>query len=597
MRFLSVFVILEEALSVIEGTFSVPEYVPFSAAIVYCVNPSLRSTCYSFCSGSLIAPDVVLTAGHCVNDASKSTFKAYIPPHPISNMAVIIGSRNPRLGNDGVVVPVKSVINAGYSRSSAIFSIDDDVGLIFLSQCVSMVPGSITTAKVATLATEPASPNAVITIQGHGINANIPDQLRTDDSSLRYMKSALQTYDVCINAAVSISMQLQGTDPSVLDNPLYAGLKAYYYSQIVPEKTICAGGNTFPYSACNGDSGGGWIDSTTISGVNQLIGVVSFHIDSSKTDTFCGYSPNYGARVAFYADWIREKILANSLNCTGWDISQTFASSNVAPMMSSQYSSVMRATRCTPFTQFQCYSGRCLDWGQVCNSNLNCGSGDNSDEDSTMCDGNGPVLHADVPTQPGPIATPRPFDKIPIPPEIPRTNPFNVMSNFVSVKSVDPVIGSLTCTNIVNYMGTRIVAEKLEGLNRAEYDTSVWTSLCSQYGKCALNDLYIGNFCDDWNLFMSRRTVAQAISSSFNTRFGSTAAAPDFPKQPPLPAFDMGSENTVNSTGTSDSPITPGGGPVPFAPVENSTDIKSSAITAHSRFLSVLMLTGLLFSI
>jgi hypothetical protein len=214
-----------------------------------------------------------------------------------------------------------------------------------------------------------------------------------------------------------------------------------------------------------------------------------------------------------------------------------------------------------------------------------------------MCDGSGPVLHADVSTQPRPIERPRPFDNIPIPPEIPRTNPFDVISNVVTVRSVDPVIGSLTCTNIVNYMGARIVAEKLEGINRAEYDTSIWTALCSQYGKCALNDLYIGNFCDDWNLFMSRRTVAQAISSGFNARFGSTAAAPGFPNQPPLPAFDMGSENTGNTTGTSDSPITPGGGPVPFAPVENSTDIKSSAIVAHSRLLSVLMLTFLLFSI
>ena len=580
LRFFGSLLLIETASGVIQGTYSESDVVSFSVAVVYCVVPSVRSTCYAYCSGSLIAPDVVLTAGHCVNDADKSTFKASVPPYPLSNVAVIVGSRNPRLGTDGVLVPAKSVINAGYSRSSAIFDIDDDLGLIFLSQCVQLVPGSITTAKVATLSTEPASPNAVITIQGHGINANIPDQIRTDDSTPRYMKSALQTHDVCINAAVYISLQLQGVDPSVLDNPLYAGLKTYYFSQFVREKTICAGGNAFPYSICHGDSGGGWIDNTSIPGVNQIIGVVSFQIDSSKTDSFCGYSPGYGTRVAFYASWIKEKILANSLNCAGWDISQTFASPNVDPMLPSQYSQTMQQTRCTPFTQFQCFNTRCTDWSQVCNGQLNCGVGDNSDEDPSMCAGNGPVLHADIPDRPKPVVPPRPFDAVEIPPEIPRKNPFEDLFNVPNTRAVDPVIGSLTCTTIVDYMKARIAAERAEGLNRAEYDTSVWTSLCTKYGQCALRDSSISPFCDAWNLFMSRRAVAQSISSGFNARFGSTTAAPDFPHPLPLPALDMAAKNTSNvSDSTSNSSVASGVGPVPFAPNINSTAMKEASET------------------
>jgi hypothetical protein len=567
MRVIILFAGLQLNYAVIQGTFSDSKLVQFSVSIAYCMNQSMRSTCYSFCSGSLIAPDVVLTAGHCVNDAKLSTFKEFVPPYPVSQMSVVVGSRNPRLGDDGVLVSVKSVINAGYSRSSLLFDIDDDVGLIFLSECVQMVPGSITTAKVATLQSEPAGPNTVITLQGHGINANIPDQIRTDDSSLRYMKSSIQTYDVCINAAVYIALQLQGVDPSLLDDPLYSDLRTYYFSQFVPEKTICAGGNTWPYSSCNGDSGGGWIHSSN--GLDQIIGIVSFEIDSSRTDTFCGYSPNYGTRVAFYADWIKEKIVANSLNCPGWDISQTFASTNVEPLPSSEYSQVMQDKRCTPFTQFQCYSGKCVDWEQVCDSVPNCGPFDNSDEDSAMCAGSGPVLYENIPFQH--VQQPRLFDHIPIPAGIPRFDPFAELVVPV-VRSVDPAIGLLTCNNLAEYMQARITAERREGLNRAEYDTSVWTELCNKFGQCALEDVYLGTFCDDWNGFLVRRNLAQSISLGFNARFGSSANAPDFPHQPPLPAFDFNSSDVIGTTvSPSDVPITSIGGPVPFDPITSST--------------------------
>ena len=574
MRILAVATSLELTSAVIQGTFPGSEFVSFSVAVVYCLDQSMRSTCYSFCSGSLIAPDVVLTAGHCVNDAKKSTFKESIPPYSISQMSVIVGSRNPRLGTDGVLVAVKSVINAGFARSSRIFEVDDDLGLIFLSRCLPMVPGSITTAKVATLQTEPAGPNTVITLQGHGRNSNIPDSIRTDDASLRYMKAAVHTFDVCLNAAVYINLQLQGVDASVLDDPLYSGLKDFYFSQFVPEKTICAGGNSWPYSSCNGDSGGGWIHSSN--GQNQIIGVVSFQIDSSKTDTFCGYSPNYAARVAFYADWIKGKIMANSLNCNGWDISQTFASPIVEPLPSSQYSQVMKTTRCAPFTQFQCSSAKCVDWGQVCNNVVNCGSSDNSDEDSSMCAGTGPVLHADFAFPQ--VEKPRPFERFPIPVGVPRFDPFAAMVVPVP-RSVDPAIGLLTCTNVLEYMQVRMTAEKREGLNRAEYDTGVWTELCNKYNQCALKDFYVGSFCDEWNLFLSRNSLAQTISAGFNARFGSSAVAPVFPHPPPLPALDMSSTTDITNPGDtpSDDPVDNVGGPVPFNPDESPTSEKSDS--------------------
>jgi V8-like Glu-specific endopeptidase len=60
--------------------------------------------CASFCSGSLIARDAVLTAGHCLYDVEESIYKAPVSTVPMENMFALIGSSDFRnftpAGND-----------------------------------------------------------------------------------------------------------------------------------------------------------------------------------------------------------------------------------------------------------------------------------------------------------------------------------------------------------------------------------------------------------------------------------------------------------------------------------------------------------------
>ena len=121
---------------------------PFTVALLYCETDwGVRKDCAIFCSGSLIAPNLVLTAGHCVYD-SDSPFGYPLSPTPLSNMYVMLGSSDAQ-SDPAKVIKVKSVINGGYATNLR-FPFDDDIGLVFLSECVDLIPGRIETIKVAT---------------------------------------------------------------------------------------------------------------------------------------------------------------------------------------------------------------------------------------------------------------------------------------------------------------------------------------------------------------------------------------------------------------------------------------------------------------
>jgi hypothetical protein len=146
-------------------------------------------------------------------------------------------------------------------------------------------------------------------------------------------------------------------------------------------------------------------------------------------------------------------------------------------------------------------------------------------------------------------------------------------------------------------MQLRMAAERAEGLNRAEYDTSDWTDLCTTFGECGLSDSSMGTFCDDWNDFMEKSAIAREISNGFNARFGSTASVPSFPHPPPPPALNLNFSESVptNDTSSNDT-VDVVGGPVIFDPSNNDTVLVSADASNRNRIgLPFILLTTFIF--
>jgi len=557
MTFKSMFsavLMLKTCTAVIEGPTQTSDYKQYAVAVMSCQIFNNIPYCLTFCSGTLVAPDVVLTAGHCVFDELKSTFRTPVSPVALENMYVLVGATeaNPSTSND--IIKVKSVENAGFARSSFAYSIDDDLGLIFLDSCVN--GGNY--AKIATpdsdpfpIGDQPLTSCTNVYAHGYGYNANIPDSIRVFDSKLRYTNEAVHSYNACITAAVQVQLALKGIDPAVLSNPLHFDLRDYLYSQFVPEKTICSGGNSSPSATCSGDSGGGWLIPLPGLGV-QVVGLVSFGIGaSSDTQKFCGFGPDYGTRVSFYASWIKEKMQGISKNCPGWTIGMSFASPSVYQVSTITYSSRMQSTRCPPFTHFQCYSGSCIEWSKVCDGICDCGRYDNSDEDSTNCSGSGPVVHSDAPSA-----------VIVVQPQLPDI-PIDLLSNITRESnetipqanlhsSASDLADSLTCVLIVDYMKLRIAGEYIEGLNRGEFEPGTWTALCLKYNQCRLTDSQLNAFCDSWDKYTQNREFSLSNAQQFDATYGSSCAAPSVPASIPLAAFVMpdGPVTTIDTNST-----------------------------------------------
>jgi V8-like Glu-specific endopeptidase len=59
---------------------------------MHCKSTPSGVVCASFCSGSLIARDAVLTAGHCLYDVEESVYKAPVSTVAVENMLALIGS-------------------------------------------------------------------------------------------------------------------------------------------------------------------------------------------------------------------------------------------------------------------------------------------------------------------------------------------------------------------------------------------------------------------------------------------------------------------------------------------------------------------------
>jgi secreted trypsin-like serine protease len=236
--------------SVVGGGHANPADWPFAVAI-------FRKG-HMHCSGSVIAPTKVLTAGHCVDGFN------------LANFQVIIGRPNLRNPSVGQVVGVSSGrVHPDFEQTGL-----HDVAVLNLAQPTTAPPVALASSAESAAATQPG---ATLRIAGFG---------------------ATNPFGVHLSPFLKQTVEIARTDRRCL--------KAYTRDLYAPDSMICAlgakrkkpGRFKIHTSACSGDSGGPLVADTPTGPVE--VGTVSYG------GALCGLpaTPTVYSRVASSLDFI-----------------------------------------------------------------------------------------------------------------------------------------------------------------------------------------------------------------------------------------------------------------------------------------------------
>ncbi|XP_059486759.1 brachyurin-like [Neocloeon triangulifer] len=205
-----------------------------------------------FCGGSLIADNVVLTAGHCVDGARTWDITAGALKYSNTNEAGRVTVRS-----------TDAVLHENYNS----FTINNDIAIVRLTSAVS-------------------GPNIA--------SVRVPSRSQASDQFVGTV-ARVSGWGKPSDASSAISDDLKFVDLTVITNTLCAD----YYGIIINANKICVDTNGGSVSTCNGDSGGPLVI-TESDGLPTEVGIVSF---GSSAGCESG-APAAFARVTEYLDWL-----------------------------------------------------------------------------------------------------------------------------------------------------------------------------------------------------------------------------------------------------------------------------------------------------
>ena len=259
---------------------------------------SLRDkTQFHFCGGSVIRPNVVLTAAHCV--APKPDLPWWDNRFPL----VAVGNHNQDtdyLSDDEYARPVLTITHSGFNPDN----ITDDIALLFFDQNLVDLNGEMGVVQL---------PAADYTVEN-------------------YSKGLVYGWGLLDEDGVVPSSQLYGVEIELYDLETCKAVSSYEPESLL-EGMICAGDVEGNIDSCAGDSGGPLVLASSGSSSSSFaenntnnsspstensptqVGVVSWGVGCARP----GY-PGVYTEVAKYVDWIEEQIamvesIKPSLSC------------------------------------------------------------------------------------------------------------------------------------------------------------------------------------------------------------------------------------------------------------------------------------------